>query len=74
MPIYEYECKACGDRFECLILQAVDIAKCPRCGSEDVIKLMSRFRQLGSSSGDSELSSSSSCNSCTATSCRGCTK
>jgi putative FmdB family regulatory protein len=45
MPIYEFECKACGHRFEELVgshvgLDAEDV-KCPECGSEGVERLVS---------------------------------
>jgi putative FmdB family regulatory protein len=42
MPIYEYECEACGNRFE-LIQRLSDepIVICPRCGEPKVHKLMS---------------------------------
>jgi putative FmdB family regulatory protein len=33
MPIYEFECEACGARFEELIAAGA-VAACPRCGSE----------------------------------------
>lgn len=76
MPIYEYRCKSCGDKFECLMLSSGDVAKCPRCESGDVQKLMSRFRQIGGGGESSDFNSSSlsSCASCTAASCEGCAK
>jgi putative FmdB family regulatory protein len=42
MPIYEYECEACGNRFE-LIQRLSDepIVICPKCGEPKVHKLMS---------------------------------
>ena len=41
MPLYEYECDACGHRFE-VIQKSADspIGKCPKCGG-DVHKLQS---------------------------------
>lgn len=41
MPLYEYECEACGERFE-QIQKFSDppIEKCPKCGGQ-VHKLMS---------------------------------
>jgi putative FmdB family regulatory protein len=45
MPIYEYRCQQCGQRFEKLVL-AVDrepkALACPACDSEDVQRLISR--------------------------------
>ena len=43
MPIYEYECRACGRRFE--LRQSFSdepVRVCPHCGVEDVRKLLSR--------------------------------
>lgn len=42
MPIYEYQCDACGHRFERIQKfsdPAVDV--CPHCGKHDVRKLLS---------------------------------
>ena len=43
MPIYEYDCAACGEDFEDLVLGAADDVACPGCGSEDVAKRFSVF-------------------------------
>jgi putative FmdB family regulatory protein len=42
MPIYEYECDACGNRFE-LIQKFSDppVETCPKCGQPKVRKLLS---------------------------------
>ena len=42
MPIYEYECEACGNRFE-LIQKFSDplVEICPKCGEKQVHKLLS---------------------------------
>jgi putative FmdB family regulatory protein len=42
MPLYEYECDACGSRFE-LIRKFSDppLTVCPKCGAEQVRKLVS---------------------------------
>lgn len=42
MPIYEYECEACGHRFE-LIQKFSDplVEVCPKCGERKVHKLLS---------------------------------
>lgn len=41
MPLYEYECKKCGERTE-VLQRAKDkpLAKCPKCGGA-VVKLIS---------------------------------
>ncbi|HEU5142253.1 MAG TPA: zinc ribbon domain-containing protein [Solirubrobacterales bacterium] len=41
MPIYEFECKGCGRRFEELVhAEATDLA-CPDCGSTRTSRLLS---------------------------------
>jgi putative FmdB family regulatory protein len=42
MPIYEYECRGCGHRFEMLILPSVSAA-CPECKGTDLEQLLSLF-------------------------------
>ncbi len=32
MPLYEYECRACGQRFE-MLMRVSDTPACPACGS-----------------------------------------
>ena len=43
MPIYEYECRGCGHRFECLVLPASAAPACPECQSADLERLLSMF-------------------------------
>jgi putative FmdB family regulatory protein len=42
VPIYEYHCRACGERFEKLVYGQTAVA-CPRCTSADVSRLLSKF-------------------------------
>jgi putative FmdB family regulatory protein len=42
MPIFEYECRACGHRFEQLILKGT-VAECPACRGHDLEKQISLF-------------------------------
>ena len=42
MPIYEYECRACGHRFEQVVLPATTPA-CPECQGQDLERLLSMF-------------------------------
>ncbi|HIE50608.1 MAG TPA: zinc ribbon domain-containing protein [Armatimonadetes bacterium] len=42
MPIYEYRCRQCGETFEVLV-RGEEMVTCPRCGSGDLQKLISRF-------------------------------
>ncbi len=59
MPIYEYRCRKCGERFEKFVrsFSAQQTLECPRCGSQEVEKAVSLFG-VGSSS---RSSSSGSC-------------
>ncbi|MDD4877088.1 MAG: zinc ribbon domain-containing protein [Dehalococcoidales bacterium] len=45
MPIYEYECISCSNRFELLMSIAASDAdiSCPGCGNKDVIKVITTF-------------------------------
>jgi len=41
MPTYEYECKACGHRFEKMqSITAAAIKKCPACSKNKVVRLI----------------------------------
>ena len=42
MPLYEYECRKCGHRFEILVFGKVRPV-CPSCQSEDLEKAFSTF-------------------------------
>ena len=50
MPIYEYQCQKCNKRFSLLILNPSTYGRpqCPKCGSESLERLMSRFRTVQS--------------------------
>ncbi|HXH84794.1 MAG TPA: zinc ribbon domain-containing protein [Candidatus Tectomicrobia bacterium] len=50
MPIYEYECGGCRRRVSLLVrsLAAAAAVSCPRCGSTDLTRLMSRFATVKS--------------------------
>ncbi|HVQ74976.1 MAG TPA: zinc ribbon domain-containing protein [Candidatus Binatia bacterium] len=50
MPIYEYECHGCRRRVSLLVLtpSRAGAPQCPRCGSSDLSRLMSRFATVKS--------------------------
>jgi len=52
MPIYEYRCLECGEKFEKLLLSISSIpqVECPRCGGRKVEKLFSLFGTKSQSS------------------------
>lgn len=73
MPIYEYKCESCENRFELLTtISRADEAVCPKCGSDRVRRLVSTFASRFSGSDGSSSSSSGGCAGCSATSCRSC--
>ena len=45
MPVYEYICDECGEKFEVLVRSSTQKAvfTCPQCGSEKVHKAISLF-------------------------------
>ncbi|HEX9419716.1 MAG TPA: zinc ribbon domain-containing protein, partial [Methylomirabilota bacterium] len=45
MPIYEYECRGCSRRVSLLVrrIASPEAPRCPRCGSAELSRLMSRF-------------------------------
>ena len=61
MPIYEFQCKKCGNLFEQLVFPSdkIEALLCPSCGANDPCKLMSSFSC--SSSGGEGGTASHSC-------------
>ncbi len=48
MPLFEYSCEKCGERFEALVPRAeADRAVCPKCGSRRVRRELSTFAAVG---------------------------
>lgn len=41
MPVYEYVCEGCGSQVELLLRTMTEKPLCPRCGGEDLEKLLS---------------------------------
>ncbi|RME39384.1 MAG: zinc ribbon domain-containing protein [Thermoflexia bacterium] len=59
MPVYEYRCPKCGEKFEKFVRSpnAQSEVVCPRCGNPDVKKMVSLFGLTGST----RVSSGGSC-------------
>jgi putative FmdB family regulatory protein len=55
MPIYEYRCGGCGQKFETLV-RTGDTPACPSCGSTDLEKLISMFAVDSEGSREQSLS------------------
>ncbi len=47
MPIYEYLCEPCAERFEELVRASDPAVACPSCGSTQVERLLSSFAGIG---------------------------
>ena len=70
MPIFEFRCLDCSEKFEDLF-SSHDISnediKCPKCGSKDVKRIFSLFSSPGVTVEDS-------CSTCNAPTCSSCSK
>jgi putative FmdB family regulatory protein len=46
MPVYEFQCAACGERFEilCGLAERDEKAVCPSCDGRDVTQVLAGFR------------------------------
>lgn len=53
MPIYEYECPECGERFELRrsIADSDSETECPKCGAKEARRVLSLFAMGGGPSG-----------------------
>jgi putative FmdB family regulatory protein len=47
MPIYDYRCTDCDERYDELVRRAEDVVTCPSCGSEHSERLLSVFAGMG---------------------------
>jgi putative FmdB family regulatory protein len=61
MPIYEFECRQCGNRFETLVRESTK-PSCPSCQGTDLARLLSAFA-VGSGNGGSKAESAA-CSTC----------
>lgn len=43
MPLFEYICLECGDKFEELVFSATAKVNCPKCSSDKTVKQFSTF-------------------------------
>ncbi|MGR3218984.1 MAG: FmdB family zinc ribbon protein [Candidatus Anammoxibacter sp.] len=59
MPIYEYDCDKCKERFE-FLQRSNEKAACPKCGSASATKVFSTFAK-GASAGLPSCEGSASC-------------
>lgn len=50
MPIYEYACMECEEHFEELVRREDQVVTCPCCGAGKVLKQLSSFAVVGTTS------------------------
>ena len=67
MPIYEFECRKCGHKFEKLVGVNYGKVECPSCGGTRVRKLFSAFGMGGGID-----KTSSACSTCSSGDCASC--
>lgn len=75
MPIYEYICEQCGNKFDKIrpMSEADAPIECEHCHSNDTHRALSRcYCKSDSSGGLSSSSSSSGCSGCSGGSCSSC--
>jgi putative FmdB family regulatory protein len=63
MPIFEYRCQNCGNRFE-KIMHGAAVASCPSCGGTELEKLISSFAVATASAESRASDSSAACGTC----------
>ncbi|MCK8600823.1 FmdB family zinc ribbon protein [Desulfoferrobacter suflitae] len=76
MPIYEYECCDCCEKFETLVFRSDEAVRCPKCNSDKAQRVMSvcGFKSGGDKGAASSRmgSGGASCAGCTSGSCASC--
>mgnify|MGYP000923714135 FL=1 len=77
MPIYEYECQNCSNKFETLVFRSNEPVCCPKCSNGNVQRVMSvcGFKSggdKGAASSRGASTASSSCAGCTSGNCASC--
>ena len=56
MPIYEYECRQCGHRFEYLVRSSTPAPECPSCRHKNLTQLVSLSSMSSQSTRSANLS------------------
>jgi len=57
MPIYEYECRHCGHRFEYLVRSSSPAAECPACSKKDLTQMISLCAMSSESASEANFDS-----------------
>ena len=64
MPIFEYACNQCEQRFEKLLRKNDQQVDCPKCQSQDLRKLFSSFASPASSGDTQDYCPPGGCGAC----------
>lgn len=64
MPLYEYECKNCGTRFEQLVFDRRAKVTCKACGGPKVVRVLSTFAVVSPTVEASSQAESGPCGVC----------
>jgi putative FmdB family regulatory protein len=63
MPIFEYQCRECGTKFERIVQSGRNVTSCKQCGSKRVDQLLSVFA-VGGTTGSSAAVEPGPCGAC----------
>jgi len=71
MPIYEFKCLSCNECFEILVLKKNEQveSRCPKCGSEDYERLLSKACYTMGSGSENKGGAPARTRSCSSGSC-----
>ena len=61
MPIFEYRCSECSEVSEFIVLGKEETLSCRKCGSQNLVKLMSAHNAPASGRSPAEPASSGCC-------------
>jgi putative FmdB family regulatory protein len=66
MPIYEYQCRKCGEKFEKLVRSMTDSTPvaCAKCGSQETARALSLFAVGAEGAGKSAPAGAPMCGRC----------
>ncbi len=68
MPIYEFECNKCKNKFDYLVRSQNEKVVCEYCGCDKITKLISSFAFKS----DGKMQNNNKCGGCTSHNCSGC--
>jgi putative FmdB family regulatory protein len=61
MPLYEFRCEDCGNKFSEIKRIGDNNAVCPECGSSNTKRMISTFASVSNSAGSASFSGGSNC-------------